>query len=79
MIKLKIDCKVLNSNFFLDSFNFFPITEDFNAFQRSIFMGRSPLNMKIFIQKILVIFLIKEKKNLKLFSNTLDSWFKCCG
>ena len=31
--KMKIDCKILNSDFYLDSFNYFPITIYNNSFK----------------------------------------------
>ena len=31
---ISVNCKILEGNFFLDSYNYFPITEEFNTFKK---------------------------------------------
>ena len=68
--KLKIDCKILNSNFFLDSFNFFPITEDNNSF-KDLFSWGDFSKYENFYTKNFSNNFNERKKNLKSFSNTM--------
>ena len=68
--KLQIDCKVLNSNFFLDSFNFFPITEDNNSFKDVFSWGDLSKYENFYTKNFNKIF-NERKKNLKSFSNTV--------
>ena len=68
--KLQIDCKVLKSNFFLDSFNFFPITEDNNSFKDVFSWGDLSKYENFYTKNFNKIF-NERKKNLKSFSNTI--------
>ena len=68
--KLQIDCNVLNSNFFLDSFNFFPITEDNNSFKDLFSWGDLSKYENFYTKNFNKIF-NERKKNLKSFSNTI--------
>ena len=68
--KLDIYCKILNSNFFLDSFNFFPITEDNNSF-KDLFSWGDLLKYENFYTKNFDRIFNDRKKNLKSFSKTI--------
>ena len=68
--KLQINCKVLKSNFFLDSFNFFPITEDNNSFKDVFSWGDLSKYENFYTKNFNKIF-NERKKNLKSFSNTI--------
>ena len=68
--KLQLDCKVLKSNFFLDSFNFFPITEDNNSF-RDLFSWGDHSKYENFYTTNFNKNFNERKKNLKKFSNAI--------
>ena len=58
---LRLECKILKSDFFLDSFNYFPLTNNYFSF-RKLFVGEKFLDIIIFILNLLVkIFLIRKR------------------
>ena len=69
---LRIECKILKSDFYLDSFNYFPITENNLSF-KNIFQwnNSSPGRYKNFFTKSFSKNFFERKKNFKNFTNTI--------
>jgi len=69
---LRIECKILKSDFYLDSFNYFPITENNFSF-RNIFQWRnsSPSRYNNFFTKDFSKNFFERRKNFKTFKNTI--------
>ena len=59
--KLKVDCKILNSDFYLDSFNYFPLTTNNNTFKDVFSWGDSSKYNNFYTDNFNKIFI--EKKN----------------
>ncbi len=69
---LRIECKILKSDFYLDSFNYFPITENNFSF-RNIFQwhNSSPARYNNFFSKSFSKNFFERKKYFKNFKNTI--------
>ena len=65
--KLQLDCKVLKSNFFLDSFNFFPITENNNSFKDLFSWGDRSKYENFYTTNFNKNFNERKKKSKKIF------------
>ena len=68
--KLGIVCRILNSDFFIDSFNYFPITKEHYSF-KEIFSWGEISKYKNFYSEQFIDNLNKKKKNLKNYTNAL--------
>ncbi len=65
---IDISCNIFKGNFYLDSYNYFPITKNFESFEET-FQRDSNQSLKHFYTKEFEIKFKKEKKNFKQFSN----------
>ena len=65
---LKIKCNILNGNFYADSFNYFPISENFQTFDE-LFTRDSSQSCQHFYSKGFYENFIKKRNNLKNFEN----------
>ena len=39
--KLQINCKILKDDFYLDSYNYFPITKEYYTYRENFLLGRT--------------------------------------
>ena len=65
---LEIECNIFTENFFLDSYNFFPITEEHTTFL-DVFTWGEPYEYEHFYSKFFLDNFIKNKDSFKSFSN----------
>ncbi len=70
--KLRIKCKILKSDFYLDSFNYFPITDNNFSF-RNLFQwhNSSPKRYDNFYTESFSRIFFERRKNFKKFSNVV--------
>ena len=68
--KLQISCKTLHTNFYLDSFNYFPITKDHYTFLDVFGWKEKSEYDHFFTQKFYSNF-EKEKNNIKIFNDVV--------
>ena len=66
---IKEDCKILKSDFFLDSFNYFPITDNYKTFY-NLFKRQDDNSVKHFYTKDFFETLQINEKNFKVFDNS---------
>ncbi len=70
--KLRIKCKILKSDFYLDSFNYFPITDDNLSFFRLFrWLGTARNRYNLFYTKSFSKNFFERRKNFKKFSNAV--------
>lgn len=62
------NCKILNTKFYLDSFNYFPITENYETFHH-LFKRQNDDTMDHFYTQNFFENLVKKEKNFKIFEN----------
>ena len=63
------NCKILNSNFYLDSFNYFPISKDFETFH-TLFKRNDQNSLDHFYTKAFYENLIEKKNNFKVLKDS---------
>ena len=68
--KIKISCSILNNNFFLDTFNYFPITENYNCFKNLYAWVNEASKYDNFFTNKFYNNLVNKNKNFKNYSNT---------
>ena len=70
--KLRIKCKILKSDFYLDSFNYFPITDNNLSFRRLFsWLGTSRNRYNLFYTKSFSKNFFEKRKNFKKISNAV--------
>jgi len=70
--KLQIKCKILKSDFYLDSFNYFPITDNNLSFKRLFrWLGTSRNRYNLFYTKSFSKNFFEKRKNFKKISNAV--------
>ena len=69
--EIKMECKILTGNFFLDSFNYFPITEEYNTFSEIYSWGEPNKYNNFYTNDFLKNF----KKNMSNYKNIKTDCF----
>jgi len=68
--EIKMECKILTGNFFLDSFNYFPITEEYNTFSEIYSWGEPNKYNNFYTNDFLKNF----KKNMSNYKNIKNAF-----